>query len=241
MFFTKASILLLYRRLFIVNASTKGGTWWAIWSVFWYNLLYAMALVLTVATQCVGKPAEVAERGECLNQYAVLICASIINVLSDLMILIIPVAAIWGLQMAKSKKTRLSFLFAFCSLGVIASLGRLGYQVHEAKRPNQTVIVMVLSMLNIVEQMVGIIVACLPVIPPLTRHISEKRSGSGPGSPTNKNLINSFFARRQGLKVSPALSETGPYSVHGNYEELGDLEGGRQKRSLAPSADSAAT
>lgn len=116
MFFTKASILLLYRRIFIVNASAKGVTWWAIWSVFWYNLLYALALVLTVSLQCVGKPAAVAERGECLNQYAVLICASVINVLSDLMILIIPVAAIWGLQMAKSKKIRLSLLFAFGSL-----------------------------------------------------------------------------------------------------------------------------
>ncbi|KAI4235007.1 MAG: hypothetical protein LQ349_003434 [Xanthoria aureola] len=148
MFFTKASILLLYRRIFIVNASAKGVTWWAIWSVFWYNLLYALALVLTVSLQCVGKPAAVAERGECLNQYAVLICASVINVLSDLMILIIPVAAIWGLQMAKSKKIRLSLLFAFGSLGVTASLGRLGYQIHQAKRPNQTVIFMNLLMLK---------------------------------------------------------------------------------------------
>ncbi|KAL8645954.1 MAG: hypothetical protein Q9226_007069, partial [Calogaya cf. arnoldii] len=241
MFFTKASILLLYHRLFIVDGSKKTGTWWAIWSVFWYNLLYALALVLTVTTQCVGKPTAIAERGECLNQYAVLICASVINVLSDLMILIIPVTVIWGLQMAKSKKIRLSFLFAFGSLGVIASLGRLGYQVHEAKRPNHTVIVMVLLMLNIVEQMVGIIVACMPVFPSLIRHISEKRSGSGTRIPTNKNLINSFFARRQGVKASPSLSDTGPYSVHGNYQELGELEGGRQMRPLDPSAKSAAT
>ena len=50
-FFTKASILLLYRRLFIVDGSKKTGTWWAIWSVSWYNLLYALAFVLTVTTQ----------------------------------------------------------------------------------------------------------------------------------------------------------------------------------------------
>ncbi|KAL8679415.1 MAG: hypothetical protein Q9224_001588 [Gallowayella concinna] len=116
MFFTKASILLLYRRLFIVDPSLRGGIWWAIWSVFWYNLLYALALVLTVATECVGKPAEVVERGACVNQYAVLICASVINVISDLMILLIPIAAIWDLQMPRAKKIRLSFLFAFGSL-----------------------------------------------------------------------------------------------------------------------------
>lgn len=32
--------------------------------------------------------------------------------------------------------------------GVLASVARLGYQVHEAKRPNQTVIIMILSMLK---------------------------------------------------------------------------------------------
>ncbi|KAL8834479.1 MAG: hypothetical protein Q9176_007475 [Flavoplaca citrina] len=116
MFFTKASILLLYHRLFIVDGSKKTGTWWAIWSVFWYNLLYALALVSTVITQCVGKPTAIVERGKCLNQYAVLICASVVNVISDLMILTIPITVILGLQKTKSKKIRLSFLFAFGSL-----------------------------------------------------------------------------------------------------------------------------
>ncbi|KAL8665071.1 MAG: hypothetical protein Q9168_007780 [Polycauliona sp. 1 TL-2023] len=205
MFFTKASILLLYHRIFIVSNSTRSGTWWAIWFVFWYNLLYALALVLTVATECVGKPADVIEKGECLNQYAVLICASTINVVSDLMILVIPITAIWGLQMAKNKKIHISFLFAFGSL--------------------------------IVEQMVGIIVACVPVFPSLVRHIFEKKSGPGTGSPGKKNAINSFFARRQESKTSAPLSDTtGQYSVQGDYHELGDLEGGRrQKKPLAPS------
>ncbi|KAL8793341.1 MAG: hypothetical protein Q9182_007666, partial [Xanthomendoza sp. 2 TL-2023] len=116
MFFTKTSILLLYRRLFIVDPSLRGGIWCAIWAGFWYNLLYALALGLTIATECVGKPAEVVERGACLNQYYVLICASVINIISDLMILVIPIAAIWGLHMARAKKIRLSFLFAFGSL-----------------------------------------------------------------------------------------------------------------------------
>ncbi|KAL8786473.1 MAG: hypothetical protein Q9213_002789 [Squamulea squamosa] len=123
-----------------------------------------------------------------------------------------------------------------CS-GVIASLGRLGYQVHEAKRPNKTKIVMILLMLNIVEQMVGIIVACMPVFPSLFRSISEKRSGSGPGTPATRNQVNSFFARRREQKASPDLSDSGLYSVHGSYEELEDLEGQRRTGSLAPSAN----
>lgn len=88
----------------------------SIWFVFYWNLLYAIALVLTVATECVGKADRVARGEECLDQYAVLICASVINVVSDLMILVIPIVAIWGLQMAKEKKLRLSAVFAVGSL-----------------------------------------------------------------------------------------------------------------------------
>lgn len=57
-----------------------------------------------MATECVDKAEKVAMGEECLDQYAVLICASVINVVSDLMILVIPIVAIWGLHMAKEKK-----------------------------------------------------------------------------------------------------------------------------------------
>ncbi|KAI4120561.1 MAG: hypothetical protein LQ338_006924 [Usnochroma carphineum] len=86
-----------------------------------------------------------------------------------------------------------------------------------------------LLMLNIVEQMVGIIVACMPVFPSLFRHYSEKRSRSGPVTPTSKEFMNSFIARRQQQKPASTLSGKNPYSVHGQYKELGDLEGQRQE------------
>lgn len=119
MFFTKVSIVLLYRRLFITPNSHRSSISWAIWFIFWWNLLYALALVLTVSTECVGKPAQKIEKGECVNQFAVLICASVINVVSDLMILIVPIVAIWGLQMARNQKIRVSVVFAVGSLYVL--------------------------------------------------------------------------------------------------------------------------
>ena len=52
-------------------------------------------------------------KGEnCVNQYAVVVCASVINVVSDLMILVIPIAAIRGLHMNKRRKIKLSAVFA---------------------------------------------------------------------------------------------------------------------------------
>ena len=115
-FFTKASILLFYQRLFVPSGVRWTPIWWSIWFVFWWNALYAIALVLTVAFECVGKDDLVAAGGQCVNEYAVLIGASVINVTTDLMILVIPIAAIWGLHMPAMKKWRLSAIFAVGTL-----------------------------------------------------------------------------------------------------------------------------
>lgn len=116
MFFTKASIILFYHRLFVPAESPRTTIFWPIWFIFWWNLLYAVALVVTVATECVGKADIVAHGGQCLDEYAVLICASVINVVSDLVILIIPITAIWNIHMSTEKKVRLSAMFAIAIL-----------------------------------------------------------------------------------------------------------------------------
>ena len=72
--------------------------------------------MLTVATECVGKGAKVAKGENCLDEYAILVCASVINVVTDLMVLVIPIFAIWGLHMPKEKKLKLSAIFAVGSL-----------------------------------------------------------------------------------------------------------------------------
>ena len=116
MFFTKVSILLLFQRIFLPPNSPKTKIYWAIWFVFWWNLLYALALVITVLTECVGKEEIEARGGECINTYAVLIGASAINMISDLMIMVIPIAAVWNLHMLPPQKIRLSAVFAIGSL-----------------------------------------------------------------------------------------------------------------------------
>lgn len=112
MFFTKVSILLLFQRLFLPKGFQKNKIFWAIWFVFWWNLLYAVALVIAVITECVGKEDKVARGEQCINQYAVVICASVINVVSDLMILVIPLAAIGDLKISRKQNIRLSAVFA---------------------------------------------------------------------------------------------------------------------------------
>ena len=53
---------------------------------------------------------------QCVNDYAVLMTASVVNVTTDVIILVIPIAAVWGLHMPREKKWRLSAVFAVGTL-----------------------------------------------------------------------------------------------------------------------------
>ena len=110
MFFTKLSILLLFLRLFAPPQTQRSKLYYAIWGVIWFNLLYSVALVLLVLFECTGK-GDI-PRSECVDTYIVLVTASLINVLSDLAMLIIPMFAVWDLHMPVQRKLRLSVVFA---------------------------------------------------------------------------------------------------------------------------------
>ena len=84
--------------------------------VFYWNLFYALALVIVMIAQgCfrgVGKAHDYLAQTKCHDPYIVLVSTSVINVVSDFMILVIPITAIWGLHMAREKKIKLGAIFA---------------------------------------------------------------------------------------------------------------------------------
>lgn len=111
MFFAKLSILLLYIRLFFPKGVQRSLFWWIIQAVVWLNFLYTVGLILAIALQCV--PYHKPYGSSCINQYMVLISASIINIISDLLVLLIPMASVWRLNMSRKRKWAVWALFAF--------------------------------------------------------------------------------------------------------------------------------
>lgn len=111
MFFAKLSILLLYIRLFFPKGVTRSSLWWVIQVVVWLNFLYTISLILAIALQCV--PSHKPYGTSCVNQYAVLLSASTINIISDVLVLLIPMVSLWRLQMSRKRKWAVWALFAF--------------------------------------------------------------------------------------------------------------------------------
>ena len=68
---TKVSILLLFFYTFFPRGSLKNWKYWAVWLVIIFNILYALALTLSVALQCIGQ--DVPEGSSCVNQDYVLV------------------------------------------------------------------------------------------------------------------------------------------------------------------------
>ena len=98
----------MFLHIFYPTGARRGKNFYAIWFVILFNLLYCIALVLLVLLQCVGKKIK----SKCVNEYFVLITASLINVLSDIAMLIIPLIAVWDLHASLKRKLRLLAVFA---------------------------------------------------------------------------------------------------------------------------------
>ncbi|KAL8655692.1 MAG: hypothetical protein Q9226_002940 [Calogaya cf. arnoldii] len=243
---TKISFLLLYQRIFITPGNRYSPIYWSIWITFACNCVFAIAYVVALMTQCVGKEDLAAEGGQCIDEYAILISSSFINVAMDLAVLIIPIVAIWGLQMPAAKKRRLSAVFVLGGLAVLASVARLAYQFVVAKNPNQSIAFTINCLLKLIEQSIGVIVSCLPILPAFYQRLrstgSTTRSKSLAKSKSEGEASASILGYQRRGRGFPSVASAKkskprePFPVEwtvddkvitrNGYEELAELERG---------------
>ncbi|ROV90416.1 hypothetical protein VSDG_08426 [Cytospora chrysosperma] len=207
MFLAKLSILLLYIRLFFPKGVSRSLFWWVIQAVVWLNFLYTVGLILAIALQCV--PYHKPYGTTCENQYMVLISASIINIISDLLVLVIPMASLWRLNMSRKRKWAVWALFAFGTLAPMASIARLAYQIPLADGKDTTVIYMIVVLLALVEQVIAVIAGNAPVVSAWFIRIFVKRGNRdaaiSPGAAANvpRTITQRFWPDREGGKETP--------------------------------------
>ena len=111
MFFTKASILLLYIRAF--NPVRR--TCVILHVVLWTNFVFYLSAVIGEAFQClpVRKAWLPLLPGHCINQKVAQTASAAINAFSDCIILAVPLANVWGLQLYRKGRVGLFMIFGF--------------------------------------------------------------------------------------------------------------------------------
>ncbi|KAF3390956.1 hypothetical protein DPV78_011199 [Talaromyces pinophilus] len=113
--------------------------------------------------------------GSCLNQGKVIVADSVMSVVTDLAILILPLPLTWSLQMPLEKKLKVIGLLSAGGLATGFSLYRLVMIVQDGQSPDQTIVFTRVMLTGNAEGAVGLICACLPALNIL---ISRTRKGS---------------------------------------------------------------
>lgn len=124
---------------------------WSLISFFLFNLGLAIATFVADLCQCTpvsyywdqyktdtddAEGNVIEKAGTCIHQVNFFLITAGLSVLTDILILVIPAAMIWGLKMKKSKKMA---VWAVMSLGwVVAIIGavRIGLYYHRFQRDN---------------------------------------------------------------------------------------------------------
>jgi hypothetical protein len=114
MFFAKLALLLQIQRLFTSMSNQKKTIYWASWALIIANAILYTCVFFVFVFGCM--PREKIWNhyvpGRCLDIDAALIATSAINLVSDVAILVLPLAGIWQLRLPLKKKIGAGLVFA---------------------------------------------------------------------------------------------------------------------------------
>lgn len=109
---TKLSILLLYLRVFAPNR--KSWLHRSIQFLLWFNAAFYLADTIVEIFECVPRERiwSPDSPGECLNIQVMILATAVINTISDISLLVLPIFCVWRLHMRKAQKFGISAVFA---------------------------------------------------------------------------------------------------------------------------------
>ncbi|KAL2867943.1 uncharacterized protein BJX67DRAFT_380500 [Aspergillus lucknowensis] len=173
-FITKLSIFLLYLRVFA--QSREGKTYRAIQLLIWFNLAFYLANFFLKIFQCIprSKIWDKETPGRCININIPILVTAAINVVSDLLMLSLPIICVWRLQMSARKKLGISAIFAAGIFGCFASIMRLEVSVRNRDTEDKTYDWYTEILWTTAEVTCGIVASCLPALPTFFRQFFSK-------------------------------------------------------------------
>jgi len=115
----KVAILLLFLRLFEPHKTGRKRLRFWLWFMIFFNSLSGAIYVLLIQLQCVGR--REAPNGSCVNERLLLLTASLINVITEIALLVVPIVVIRGLHIPMLKKIGIVGVLSFGTASVLIS------------------------------------------------------------------------------------------------------------------------
>ncbi|KAL8649407.1 MAG: hypothetical protein Q9226_005587 [Calogaya cf. arnoldii] len=132
-FFVKSAILLQYLRLLAPTRSANRTLYISCRVIIVLTLVYY--IISTAITIFACSPREkmwnpLITDGHCLNNNAGVLFTSLFNIVSDIVILVLPARSVWKLQIPRAKKIKIVALFATGLLACVANMMIIFYAVR---------------------------------------------------------------------------------------------------------------
>lgn len=219
----KISILIFYRRMFLVNQR-----WFKV--ALWVNWLYALGLGIAATfvfiVQCqpinyywlrfINFYGMKAPEGHCLPQMAHLVVPQILNTFSDVVILLLPVPIIWGLQIEMQRKVPILLIFLLGCFTILCGMARISSIFYVSTVADDVTWNNIYTItFTVVECAVGIVCACLPPSAPLYKAFLRRNRIHSPQPPPTNTYPNRAIS-------APIPISVGKGSI--SYRKSGDLE-----------------
>ncbi|KAA8644655.1 uncharacterized protein ATNIH1004_008861 [Aspergillus tanneri] len=144
--------------------------------------------------------------GSCLNIILQDVVAGSINSASDIVILVLPQLRIWSLHMPLGRKIAVSAIFLVGAMACAASIVRLAYTVVLYHTDNVSYYSFLAGLWTIPELSMGIMVACLPVMPRFFKSFDPEQRLTCLGSSLQDSLSGGTRHRSQHSKTASKTS-----------------------------------
>ncbi|KAI0467001.1 hypothetical protein F4859DRAFT_518620 [Xylaria cf. heliscus] len=207
----KVSILSEWIQIF-VPPKMRNTFFWTSVAIIGVNVAYYLSSILAVSLSCPTRATL------CDRSSVIFICSAVINLLSDLTIFVLPIRAIWQLQLPRSKKISISFVFGLGLITCASASVRLYESVGLYTSPDKTFGISGTTLWCLTELTIAYLVFCAPAAPRafqdswISRKISSKTKSSsstassrGPRKKADANIGNALRQHdQQGLPPSHA-------------------------------------
>ncbi|KAK3331259.1 hypothetical protein B0H66DRAFT_94015 [Apodospora peruviana] len=238
--FSKISILLLYKSVFEVPFVI-----WAARGAIVFIAVWVAAVIITGCAIC--RPFamnwdQTIPGGHCGDQVLSFTVTGILNLLTDVMVLVLPLPYLARLQMRLYKKLVLIGVFSIGLLTCVVS----GIRIHTLKSMDFTDITYSLPQANIfsgLEPSVAVMLACIPLLRPLLGRSKHSSNGTASASfgPSKGALELTDTAGAGGIKrpFEPLADDSSQYRLRpGEPHHLADI---RTNNKSSESAGSSAS
>ncbi|MCJ1369110.1 hypothetical protein MMC20_000318 [Loxospora ochrophaea] len=205
----KCSVLAFYWRIFHVSSIRR-----PIFIVLAAVIAWVIAFTMATIFQCTPphKLWQSSTPGHCVSKYKYFLGTAIPEVVTDFVILAMPLPYVWKLQMTLKRKLLLSIVFVLGGFASVSSILRLwAFVTRNYASPDLTYTTANPAIWSCVEASIAITSACLPSIRPALAAVgttySKLKTKYGKSLPSSSRRISFLHSRSKSAGGMPPLQK----------------------------------